>query len=287
MIDKVHSRDAEQILAELEVQQNILKQELQGYQRITTIDDALSEFLTTSEISRGLMMSVGAVIAVSALTFAALVAAQARDIRFSETGMVRARGATAAQEIALMTGETLLIAVISLVAGIAIAFAGVTIAGKLPILADLSRGEFLPASLSIQSVSAAVIASLIGLLALLLPSIRRNTSTASDLTDRLARPPTRNLVQRYYLDVVLLCIGVAALWQLSQEDLYISSSSSRRRIQQSSRFSHAGGDRGGRCDCVAQVFAVVAGRHCRSYRSFAIGTSPISCDSARALVARP
>ncbi len=222
--EKIHSRDAERILDELEGQQNILKQKLQGYQRITTLDDALSEFLTNSEISRGLMMSVGAVIAVSALTFAALVAAQARDIRFSETGMVRARGATVAQEIALMTGETLLIAVISLVAGIAIAFTGVTLAGKLPILADLSRGEFLPASLSIQSVSAAVIASLIGLLALLLPSIRRNTSTASDLTDRLARPPTRNLVQRYYLDVVLLCIGVAALWQLSQEDLYISSS---------------------------------------------------------------
>lgn len=224
LIDKIHSRDAERILSELEGQQNILKQELQGYQRITTLDDALSEFLTSSEISRGLMMSVGAVIAVSALTFAALVAAQARDIRFSETGMVRARGATTTQEIALMTGETLLIAVISLGAGTAIAFAGVTLAGKLPILADLTRGELLPASLSVQSVGAAVGAALIGLIALLVPSIRRNTSTSTELTDRLTRPPTRNLVQRYYLDVVLLCIGVAALWQLSQEDLYISSS---------------------------------------------------------------
>ena len=223
-INKVHSRDAERILSDLDAQQNTLRQDLQGYQRITTLDDALASFLTSSEISRGLMMSVGAVISISALAFSALVAAQARDMRFSESGMVRARGANTIQEIALMTGETLLIASISLIAGIAIALVGVALAGRLPVLAELTHGQFLPVSMSIQSIVAATAAAFIGLIALLLPSIRRNTTTAAELTNRLARPPTRNLAQRYYLDVVLLCIGVAALWQLSQEDLYISSS---------------------------------------------------------------
>ena len=224
VVDKIHSRDAERILEDLDRQHNTLKQELQGYQRITTLDDALLSFLTSSEISRGLMLSVGAVIALSALAFSAIVAGQARDIRFSESGMVRARGATTMQEIALMTGETLLIAVISLFTGVVIALIGVTLAGRLPVLTELTGGELLPASLSVQSVVAAVTATVIGVMALLVPSIRRNTSTAEELTSRLARPPTRNLAQRYYLDVVLLCIGVAALWQLSQEDLYVSSS---------------------------------------------------------------
>lgn len=223
-VDAIDSRTAERLLDGLETQQNLLKQDLQGYQRISSLDDALESFLSSSEISRGLMLSIGAVIALSALAFSALVAGQTRDIRYSESGMVRARGATTSQEIALMTGETVLIAVISLAAGIAIALAGVTFAGRLPILEGITGGEFLPASLSIQSVSAAGAAAAIGLLALLLPSFRRNTSTADDLTNRLARPPQRNIAQRYYLDVVLLCIGVAALWQLSQEDLYISSS---------------------------------------------------------------
>ncbi len=222
-VDKIHSRDAERILDDLEGQQNTLKQELKGYQRITTLDDALTSFLASSQISRGLMLSVGAVIALSALAFSAIVAGQARDIRFSESGMVRARGATTMQEIALMTGETLLIAFISLFAGIVIALVGVTLAGRLPVLTELTGGELLPASLSVQSVLAAVTATVIGVMALLLPSIRRNTSTAEELSSRLARPPTRNLAQRYYLDVVLLFIGVAALWQLSQEDLYVSS----------------------------------------------------------------
>ena len=223
-VGRIHSRDAEAILADLEIQEAVLKQELQGFQRISSLDGALTAFLTSSEISRGLMMSVGAVIALSALAFSALVASQARDIRFSESGMVRARGATAPQEVALMTGETLLIAGVSLVAGVTIALIGVSLAGRLPILNELTGGEFLPASLSMQSIAAAVAASVIGLVALLLPSFRRNASTAEELTNRLARPPSRNAVQRYYLDVVLLCIGVAALWQLSQEDLYISSS---------------------------------------------------------------
>ncbi len=223
-VGRIHSRDAEKILADLDSQEAILKQELQGFQRISTLDDALAAFLTSSEISRGLMMSVGAVIALASLAFSALIASQARDIRFSESGMVRARGATASQEIALMTGETLLIAALSLVAGVAIALLGVSLAGRLPVLSELTGGEFLPASLSVQSAVAAVVAAVIGLVALLMPSLRRNASTVDELTSRLARPPIRNVAQRYYLDVVLLCIGVAALWQLSQEDLYISSS---------------------------------------------------------------
>ena len=223
-VGRIHSRDAEQILADLEAQEAVLKQELQGFQRISSLDDALTAFLTSSEISRGLMMSVGAVIALSSLAFSALVASQARDIRFSESGMVRARGATASQEIALMTGETLLIAALSLIAGVGIALLGVSLSGRLPILSELTGGEFLPASLSVQSVVAAIAAAFIGLVALLMPSLRRNASTVEELTSRLARPPIRNAAQRYYLDVVLLCIGIAALWQLSQEDLYISSS---------------------------------------------------------------
>ena len=223
-VDALDSRDAERLLIGLQTQQNLFKQELQGFQRVTTLDGALNSFLTSSEISRGLMLSVGAVIALAAVAFSALVAGQARDIRFSESGMVRARGATTSQEVALMTGETLLIAIIALFAGVAIALVGVSFAGRLPVLSDLTGGDFLPASLSVQSSTAALTAAAIGLIALLLPSFRRNTSTAEELTNRLARPPRRNIAQRYYLDVVLLCIGVAALWQLSQEDLYISSS---------------------------------------------------------------
>ena len=223
-VGAINSRDVEDIVLGLEAQQTLLKQELQGFQRISSLDDALTSFLASSEISRGLMLSVGAVIALSAVAFSALVAGQARDIRFSESGMVRARGATTSQEIALMTGETLLIAAVSLFAGVAIALVGVSFAGRLPVLSELTGGELLPSSLSVQSLTAALTAATIGLMALLLPSFRRNASTAKELTNRLARPPSRNMVQRYYLDVVLLCIGVAALWQLSQEDLYISSS---------------------------------------------------------------
>ena len=123
-----------------------------------------------------------------------------------------------------MTGETLLIAVLSLIAGVVIALVGVSLSGRLPILSELTGGEFLPASLSVQSAAAAIAAAVIGLVALLMPSLRGNASTVEELTSRLARPPIRNAAQRYYLDVVLLCVGVAALWQLSQEDLYISSS---------------------------------------------------------------
>ncbi len=221
-VPKIHSRDAEMLLRELENQESLLRQDVQGYQRITQLDDALAAYLVSSEISIGLMLSVGAVITLASLAFSGIVASQARDIRFAESGMVKARGATASQEITLMAGETVLISIVSLAIGILIAVVGVSFAGRLPVLSELTGGANLPVSMSVQALAAAMGAALIGLLALLLPSFRRDTATAAELTDRLARPPSRSIAQRYYLDVVLLCIGVAALWQLSQEDLYIS-----------------------------------------------------------------
>ena len=59
-VDAIDSRTAERLLAGLETQQNLLKQDLQGYQRISSLDDALESFLSSSEISRGLMLSIGA-----------------------------------------------------------------------------------------------------------------------------------------------------------------------------------------------------------------------------------
>ncbi len=222
--ERIHSNDAEAILRDLSQQTNLLRQELDGFQRITSLDDAIEAYVSSSEISRGLMLSVGAVIAVASLAFAALVAGQARDLRFAESGMMRARGATPLQELTLMTGETIIIAVFSMGLGIVLALIGVAFAGRLPGLHDLTGGQDLPVALSTESLVAALSASTFGLFALIFPSLPRRTAPTEEFVTRMSRPPNRNVLQRYYLDVVLLCVGGAALWQLSQEDLYISSS---------------------------------------------------------------
>ena len=223
-IRDVQARESARILDELGLQETVLRQGVDGFQRITSLDDALIGFVASSTVSRSLMLTVGGVLSLAALSFAALVAGQARDMRSSESGMVRARGATSSQEILLMTGENIFIASISLIIGTVIALVGVSLAGRLPGMAELTGGNSLPASLSVQSIVAAVAASAIGLGSLLLPSIMRNRATAQEFISRMARPPKENVVQRYYLDVALLGLGMAALWQLSQEDLYISSS---------------------------------------------------------------
>ncbi len=218
------ARKAEQILSGLEAQETALRAEVAGFQRITSLDDVLANFIETSTISRSLMLAVGAVISLSSLAFAALVAGQAREVRTSESGMLRARGATAPQEIVLMTGESILIALVALAIGVSLALIGVSLSGRLPGLSDLTGGELLPVSLSTQSMAAALGATIIGFASLLIPSIVRNVATAQEFTSRLARPARRNVVQRYYLDVALLGVGGAALWQISQEDLFIASS---------------------------------------------------------------
>ncbi len=222
--EALQARDASRVLEALEIQERSLRNNVDGFQRITSLDDALARFKRESTISRSLMLAVGATIALASLSFVALVAGQARELRANESGMARARGATVFQEALLMAGESVLIVAVSLFAGVALALLGVSLAGSIPPFSEVTDGAALPATLSMQSSIAAIGTAVTGLGFLLVPSIIRNMATARDFTSRLARPARHSVLQRYYLDVILLGLGIVALWQLSQEDLFISNS---------------------------------------------------------------
>ena len=218
--DSVLARDADSILAEFDAQLAQLRQDVLGFQRITRIDDVLRDHIAAASISVSLMLAIGLVLAVASLSFAVLVAARARELRETESGIMRARGAASRQELVLMAGENLTIAAVALFAGPALALGLVTIAGRLPGLNALTGGTNLPASLTINAIWIAAAVTVMGAIVMILPSV---TSSTSQVFQRLARPPHLTAIQRYYLDIPILGFGIVFLWQLSRGELRFAS----------------------------------------------------------------
>ena len=218
--EAVRARNAEVLLDDLDVQATVLRRDIEGFQRVTTLPRVLENHLSAVSISVALMLAVGFVLAASGISFAALVAAKARDLRESESGMMHARGSTAQQDLFLMAGENVTVALASLLAGPILALWFVTISGRLTGLNNLTGGTNLPGSLTIEAVLVAVATCTLGVITMTLPSLSASTQHA---IVRLARPKRLTVMQRYYLDLPILALALIGIWQLSQGELHFVS----------------------------------------------------------------
>ena len=218
--DSIRAEDAESILADLDTQDALLRQDVLGFQRITRLDEVLSEHLASASISIGLMLAIGLLLAVASLSFAALVAARARELRETESGILRARGAASRQELLLMAGENLTLSVVALFVGPALALGVVAFSGRLPGLSALTGGSNLPATVTANAIWTAIAVTVVGAIVMILPSL---TSSTTRVFRRLARPPQLTVIQRYYLDIPILGLGTVFLWQMSRGELRLAS----------------------------------------------------------------
>ena len=218
--DAVKARDAPMLLSELDAQESVLRREIQGFQRVTALDRVLEEHLSSASISIGLMLAVGSVLAAACIAFAALVASKARDLRETESGMMRARGSTARQELLLMAGENLSVATVALLTGPFLALWFVTYSGQLPGLNTLTGGANLPASITTEAFVSAVGTCALGVLVMSLPTLTKSTQL---VIQRLARPDRLTALQRYYVDLPILGLALVGIWQLSRGELRLVS----------------------------------------------------------------
>lgn len=218
--EEVKARNATALLDELDAQSATLKRDIQGFQRVTALNRVLETHMSAASISIGVMLGVGFVLASSGIAFTALVASKARDLRESESGMMRSRGATSRQELLMMAGENLSVAVAALFAGPLLALWFVTFSGRFPGLSTITGGTNLPAILTSEAVVSAFSTCALGAIVMSLPSLKRSTRL---LPTRLTRPNRLTVIQRYYLDLPILGLALVGIWQLSRGELRLVS----------------------------------------------------------------
>lgn len=145
------------------------------------------------------------------LFFLMLIAALVRRGERREIAMFQSRGATDAQIIAARSIESFLICLFATL--IAPFLAQIILQWFIPLLTGIQR---VPLELNLQVFLFAGLASLVAFIALtltLFPVMRQPLVSAGGVGSRSG---TQTWWQRYYLDVILLIIGVVALYQLTQ-----------------------------------------------------------------------
>ena len=147
--------------------------------------------------------------------FVVLVASLLAERRSAEIAMLRSRGATVGQIVAMAAAEALSLGLAAALAAPFLASAAVAALGKTGTFATLSDGGFLPFTIVPASFLFALGGAAIAVVAVIVPAFVAARRGMVVYLRGAARPETP-LLQRYYLDMGLAGVAALALWQLDQ-----------------------------------------------------------------------
>jgi FtsX-like permease family protein len=149
------------------------------------------------------------------LYFVVLVAAVLADRRAGEIALLRSRGATVLQIVAVSAVEAGIIAGAAALLSPFLAGAIVATLGKTTTFHTVSGGHFLPFRLPLAAFGFAAAGGGLGVLAVLVPAFIAARRGIVEYLQASARPG-RSVLQRYYLDLGLAALAGLALWELNQ-----------------------------------------------------------------------
>ena len=134
-----------------------------------------------------------------------------------EISQLSGRGATRSQILSVFALEGLTISVLTSLLAPLIAAGTVSILGYTPAFSDLTEGGLLPVRITGTSYLMSGLGGGLSFFALLIPAIQASKLSVSAERSLSNRPGKRSVVQRYYLDVGLLMIGLLLFKQLSEQ----------------------------------------------------------------------
>ena len=152
-----------------------------------------------------------------AVYYVLLVASLLAERRAEEIAMLRSRGATVGQIVALSAAEAAWLGLGAALIAPFLATVVVAALGKTSTFESVSGGGFLPYTLVPQSFLLAFGGAALAVVAVIVPAFfaaRRGMVVYL----RGAARPEAPLLQRYYLDVGIIGLAALALWQLNQRD---------------------------------------------------------------------
>ncbi|MDA1278862.1 MAG: FtsX-like permease family protein [Chloroflexi bacterium] len=199
-----------------------LKAIVDGFLLRSDLPDVLRAFETDLFFNRLPMFIVLILIVLVVLYYVITLASLLVDAQRGEVGLLRTRGATSRQILAVFVIEAGLLAAVAAIAGPFLAMFGVGFIGILPIYSELNDGDPLPVRLTFAAFRMAMFGGLLGLLALFVPALRatRLGLLASRVTR--TRPARLAVVQRYYLDLGFLGLVMFLFWQLTKQGSFVA-----------------------------------------------------------------
>jgi ABC-type antimicrobial peptide transport system permease subunit len=150
------------------------------------------------------------------LYYLVMVATMLVERQAGEIALLKSRGASSWQVMAVYGIEGLVLCAGATVLGPFVAVMAIGILGLTPPFQDLSGGDLLSVPLSTQGFGLAALGAALALAAMLWPAYRAARYSIIDYKHQLARPPQQPLFLRYYLDLALIGAGAFAFYELRQ-----------------------------------------------------------------------
>ncbi len=184
----------------------------------------LDAFGRSADFQRAPLTILLVQIAVIALFYVGLISVTVVERQSEQIALLRGRGSSTAQIVALHALEGLALALPAIIAAPFIAGGVTALLGYTPVFNDISGGDLLPVTLDPIAFPLAALGAVLSIVALTAPAFVVARRGPQGQRRALARPAV-GLIQRYYLDVVLVGFALLALWELNERDSVYTPSS--------------------------------------------------------------
>ena len=213
----LHARNATFARLSIIAMEDRLSTNLFSYRQITELEEALFRYDVRLFFSKlpmfVILILISVVILYYVITLSSLVVEQQRG----EIVLLKSRGSSAAQVLSVYVLEGVTIAVLAIAVAPLLAAGVISLLGITPAFSDLSGGELLSVSLSPGAYMMSALGGLLSFAALMVPAVQASRMSVTTFRHQSARPYTQPFYQRYYLDILLLVVGVLLLRQLSEQ----------------------------------------------------------------------
>ena len=196
-----------------------LNQDLRIYRGYGTspLTVTLAAFGRSADFQRAPLTILLVQIAAIALFYVALISVAVVERQGEQIALLRGRGSSTAQIVALYALEGLALGLPAILVAPFIAGGVTALLGFTPVFSDISGGELLPVTFEPLAFPLAALGALLSIVALTAPAFVVARRGPQGQRRALARP-TAGFLQRYYLDVVLVGFALLALWELNERD---------------------------------------------------------------------
>ncbi len=179
-----------------------------SFRQITLLDEAIDDYDRRLFFSKAPMFIVLVLIASVVLYYVVTLSSLLVEQQRSEIALLRSRGATSAHILGVFVLEAGAIALAATLLGPLLAALVISLLGYTPAFSDLSGGGLMNVSLSPSAYGMSALGGLLSFAALMIPAVQASRIGVVGHRQTVTRPSRAPFYQRYYLDVLLLVIGV-------------------------------------------------------------------------------
>ena len=194
-----------------------IRESVSGATSETKLADIVSSYRTKLFFTRLPLFALMLQVVGIALYYLVMVATMLIERQAGEIALLRSRGASSRQVVAIYAIEGLLICGGAALLGPYLAKLGISVLGYTPPFESLSGNSALEVPMSRLAFAAAGGGALLAFAALLIPAWRAARQSTIDYKHSLARPQTQPLFLRYYMDLVLVGVGAFLFYQLREK----------------------------------------------------------------------